>query len=448
MVAVLRCSNEEIRRVVKNGLEKVAVEVMGSIYKSDVAVKIRIYKPSMLIMEINDERDLQSARFAKKLSSNLFIIGIPTNEETINGVLETEEIDDIYLPKDEKFFKFRAKNWVDIASKRVSAASADMCRGKNAFKTPVWSRSVKFKIRNEHDIALFWEYFINDKRFDASGALSSVRVCCLVFESLLERLERLSVVYEENDMHHFVTIRELPQNVKYKNEKLDMLIAAHDTNIGYEFKKEAGTLSIFTPKAAAFELRFAAQDQIEQPKRAAAISYEAKTTYVHDDRIFRLLKLGGGGEIFSAKSFVASNDVNDEDIESLADIESQIGRFLESSVNKLEKLNKLGELFLKYSAAIEKFIEFNDLTVGVGELADILINLNAKTNEETLDKLLFYVSNIKEDLASWRVRVFVFQDANNVHYLDASLISSIVAAKSQIDPNSKEIVQSSELELF
>ena len=102
----------------------------------------------------------------------------------------------------------------------------------------MWSRSVKFRIRDEQDIALFWEYFLNDRRFEGSkSTLAWVRACCAIFEELLSDLARLSIVFEENDLHYFVSIRGLPQHIEHYKKALESASLKSGYNIEYDFKK-------------------------------------------------------------------------------------------------------------------------------------------------------------------------------------------------------------------
>lgn len=447
MRVIIQCAADETAVEIRNQFEKIAVETLKTANIEESFEKLEAYHFEIAVCEINDVGDAESIKFLRQKSPKIFIVALPRHGGLLRELCGAE-VDDIYSERvEDAIFLIRAKNWIELAAKRANQLSSiAKYSGKNVFSIPVWSRSVKFRIRDEQDIALFWEYFLNDRRFEGSkSTLAWVRACCAIFEELLSDLARLSIVFEENDLHYFVSIRGLPQHIEHYKKALESASLKSGYNIEYDFKKNSGVLSAFKAKEATYSLKFDGASRHERPDFDAI---EEKTTYAQDDRVFRLLKLARSGEIFCAKNFLASNDIEDEDIEALADIESQIGVFLDSSAPKLSKLHKLGEFFLRYSSIIEKFMEFNDLTVGVSELADMLINLNTKTSEQTLDRLLFYVFNIKEDLASWRAHIFVFKDAQNIHYLDSSLLSTLISAKSEVDLATREKAYSSELELF
>ena len=44
----------------------------------------------------------------------------------------------------------------------------------------------------------------------------------------------------------------------------------------------------------------------------------------------------------------------------------------------------------------------------------------------TYKKMLLFLSNIILDLSTWRKIVFIEQSANDIHYMDSSLFSSIL----------------------
>ena len=133
-------------------------------------------------------------------------------------------------------------------------------------------------------------------------------------------------------------------------------------------------------------------------------------------------------DVISAKEFmqnflyefsVRKVEVLDEKIEEI------IGRFY---MNKDEKLlEELADYFLELSEFIKNAGRFNKLVFAMIEVSEILRDLKEDYDFELLVDFLF---NLMKDLNKWIDSIFISQYAINIHYLDDSLISSIIQIES------------------
>ncbi len=117
-----------------------------------------------------------------------------------------------------------------------------------------------------------------------------------------------------------------------------------------------------------------------------------------------------------------------EEIQELGDIETEINQHLHELENRdMHALPEIISKLLKFSSVLNSLIEFKELAFSISSLANLLDTQDiTKMDERAYRKMLLFLSNIIYDLASWRNVVFVEQSANDIHYMDSSLFSSIL----------------------
>ena len=118
-----------------------------------------------------------------------------------------------------------------------------------------------------------------------------------------------------------------------------------------------------------------------------------------------------------------------EDIEELSEIESEMEEFI-ATFNEYKDFSALSSLsakLLKYGTTVSLLIEFEDLSYAIKSLATLLETIQENDVDETIHKKIeLYLSNILLDLSNWRRTIFIDQVANDIHYLDSSLFSTIL----------------------
>jgi PAS domain S-box-containing protein len=116
------------------------------------------------------------------------------------------------------------------------------------------------------------------------------------------------------------------------------------------------------------------------------------------------------------------------EIQELDEIEQEIQHLLSLLEDKdQEHLNQIVLRLVKFSSVVSNLLEFKELAFSLSSLADLLGKQNVKElDDETFKKMLLFLENIISDFSSWRKIVFVDQTANDIHYMDSSLFSSIL----------------------
>ncbi len=113
-----------------------------------------------------------------------------------------------------------------------------------------------------------------------------------------------------------------------------------------------------------------------------------------------------------------------------------------------EYFEKVAEQFSAYATIMEKNLEFRDLGFSLAKLTNLLYqNIEALTNHSQKKKILITLNSIVEDLVSWTQSILKYKTAIDIHYLDASLLSSIIQFEMIFTPTSNE-EDEEELEFF
>ena len=88
---------------------------------------------------------------------------------------------------------------------------------------------------------------------------------------------------------------------------------------------------------------------------------------------------------------------------------------------------EVAEIFMRFNTIFEFNRDFKDIAVSIGHLIFVLKTLKIENLDNSQkDMLGLFFDSIMDDLAKWYQEVIVEQSANDIHYLDASLLSSIV----------------------
>lgn len=129
----------------------------------------------------------------------------------------------------------------------------------------------------------------------------------------------------------------------------------------------------------------------------------------------------------SASEYILNIDFDIGSIEELDDLEIDTLNTIEANEYIMQdSLVESSILFENYAKVIRTLYEFKGLSYTLVILKDLL----AKTeydmlNKDTKKKISFYLKSIISDLQTWRISIFVTKEAEDIHYLDKTLMSSI-----------------------
>lgn len=140
------------------------------------------------------------------------------------------------------------------------------------------------------------------------------------------------------------------------------------------------------------------------------------------------LGISTSGSTVSAKEFFEKHDVESEDILELCSLEEMIRDTIysmEYSQNLARDFLTLMENFRKFGTVIFYFEEFNDISKVLNDMGNLLEKgLELNLIEETILQILVLLEGLINDLHKWAQEIFIQKCAEDIHYLDNSIIAS------------------------
>jgi len=96
-----------------------------------------------------------------------------------------------------------------------------------------------------------------------------------------------------------------------------------------------------------------------------------------------------------------------------------------------ENLLQITEYIAMYIDVLNYLMEFEHLAYALKVLNDFLIALDPKElSNSNLQKFSLLFFSLLDDIEGWRYKIFVSVEANDIHYLDSSLLSSCLQIRS------------------
>ena len=141
----------------------------------------------------------------------------------------------------------------------------------------------------------------------------------------------------------------------------------------------------------------------------------------------------------SATAFCAEGSMDAMDIEDVVescDALAEVVQDYNVEYNKTYFLN-VKEHLNSYATVLEKNTEFRDLGYSLSKLSlSLEENLDSLVDHPNKKKILMILNAIVEDLIGWTEAVLKEKTAVDIHYLDASLFSSIIQFEMMLTPTS------------
>jgi hypothetical protein len=150
----------------------------------------------------------------------------------------------------------------------------------------------------------------------------------------------------------------------------------------------------------------------------------------------------------SAKVYIQEVNIDTELIEELDDLEEDTLNAIDQDefINQ-KSIIESANLFEQYAKVLNMMYEFEELAYTLTILKDLLNSTDFETLDDTTKNMIStYLSAIISDLRSWRISIFSSQNAEDIHYLDKTLLSSI--AQLQITLMPQENNSNDEIEFF
>ena len=190
-----------------------------------------------------------------------------------------------------------------------------------------------------------------------------------------------------------------------------------------------------------FQLDMDIKSSVEVKKESVELSAEAKKilTKTHENALCASEYIEN-----TAISFMGKIDgleaINDEIDKAILDFEK--------SPNKRTAMI-ICDNFQEYVDVLAELVDFVHLGFAIQTLIDFLSTLTEEQFEtDKVKKLSSMLLNLLHDLNSWRENVSITQVARDIHYLDASLLSSCIQVEAIFEEKSADVSGDDDIEFF
>ncbi len=268
----------------------------------------------------------------------------------------------------------------------------------------------------------------------------------------------LSVVNEKNKAENCPVIGVLLMLFKKKNIPLSdiFIICVHLKNSLLHFAYKNSFLNHDTIKEISLLMDYSFEGVINEyvvlyykddliPNKEKSEDEKKKTVELKKQVINTKLETASHT---SAELYFQEVDVDMDTIEELDELEGDTLDALSAQVAlNQNSLDESSNLFFKYSSVLGTMIEFEELSYTLKLLSDLLRETECESmSEDTKFMVDIYLKAIISDLKSWRKAIFIQMEAEDIHYLDKTLLSSIAQIQMTLLP--EEESQDEEIEFF
>lgn len=304
---------------------------------------------------------------------------------------------------DNELIRMRLANYFELVThKKQSLFHTDAI---NLFDKSVFSRMVTFKLDSYTAIVEFWDYF-RDEQFKEYENIDASIATLYAFALWLSRNDlECKIVKETNPSSLYLTI--CPMDF-ISEQVVKNILLKHDKGVAYLRDENRLSLKLDRLDPESSKDVSAGVLEIDDTKRKILGK-------MHLDKI-------------SAAEFVETTAISFmSKVDSLADIEDRISDALITFENgpSTEKTHLIANAFSSYVEVTRLLVEFGHLVFAIETLADVIVGVTQEQlTPKEVTKFTTLMLHLVTDLATWRENIFIKQEANDIHYLDASLLSS------------------------
>lgn len=363
----------------------------------------------------------EATKFIKKLLPHTMIIALSALDDELakNKMLSLGAEDYLTKPIDPTRITLRIEHYLNIIAFRKQHHIESKQTAINPFDKRVFSKKIIYNIENKNNLMEFWDDCLNTQT--AITDMSDVVRLMYGFGLwLLKNDFRFEIYIESNNECTYLT---LLHKGTLRQKIVKNILFKHYAYLHYFFNYQ---LLSFKLKNILAEIT-TKEKKVKQP-------LENNTHLTLD-----------------AKQYIEITPIN---FLSKIDHLDLINDKIDLAILEFEKMPNCTSMRLvcnelkSYTNVLAQLMEFEHLGYALEMLVNNLLTLEESSfNHETTKKTAIILLNIVSDLASWRENIFIKQSAIDIHYLDASLLSSCMQLESIFEPES-ESNDDNEIEFF
>ena len=199
-----------------------------------------------------------------------------------------------------------------------------------------------------------------------------------------------------------------------------------------EYQKEKISLYKFSLEDILAHRFFSVSDlPIVQPSKKEPQIIDSKLSI----RDIGLLRMTHAQNTITAKEFISEMDDSfTEDLQDLKNIEYVLGDAIENFEHEpsLQNIQSIANALAMSASSINFLLEFAEFANALKSLATFLFEIQEESIPNAAAIINSLLPALYSDLVSWRVQIFDLVDANDIHYLDSSIFSSILQLQVKI----------------
>lgn len=376
----------------------------------------------------------------KEIQPSVMIIGLSAldDKESKQSMLLGGVEDYLTKPIDSELFEQRVNNYISIIS--LKKASLFNKNAINPFSSKIYNRKHINFIDSEESIAQFWDFTLNNTNFACHDMFEHIRIIYGISKWLIKLKQEFTIEIEENDNNVFIMMVGIGA---IKKQTIKNIVNKHLPNALFMVRN--GTLYLELEKIIC-EIKEETQDENEDE-----VSNKTKSGKILSDESRNILTKTHY-EAISAREFMDNTPLEImPKLDNLEETESSIANHLITFENNPSKeLIELVCLDLEeYCEVIQLLLEFEHLKFGITSLVEFLRTLDEEEfKSEKLKDFISHLLYLLTDMTGWRETVFVKQEAIDIHYLDASLLSSCLQLESTFEETGVDVDEGDDLEFF
>lgn len=375
-------------------------------------------KIDLLFMDIMMPKmnGITATKRIKKFDKKVMIVAVTALDDEVSKeqmVLNGAE-DYIVKPIDSYVFNRRVKNYLELIKNRHKK-SYDT-NGINLFTAKIYNRYTIYRVIDRVTLAEAWEYYLSERQNRAPHLVECIRIVYAISAFLIDKGKSVNIVSEENEEYLFITLL----GIEYVDETILKNIL---------FKHYPDGQFILKDKKLSFKLQKSHYSKQELESENAE----------EEHKILRKTHL----EKIDAERFLEETPLNviskAEELEDLCeDMDATLFQYEKSG--DLSLIMIIADILKHFATVMDEMLEFQHLAHSIFSMEQFLKHIDGiDMSEENKKLLLKLLGGLMEDLTLWQKTIFVTKEAVDVHYLDSSLLSSVLQIESALtDTNVRE----------
>jgi len=466
---------DDNRMILKVACRKLKeIEIYEACDGLEAIEQAKAHTPDIILMDVMmpNMDGFEATKAIKGFLPNTIVIVVSAiqDEETENRMISIGATAYLTKPVDLKLVRYKLQNFIDLLKHRRHAAQASgRYQAVNPFSNDVRSMKVTYHISGEEELMDFgtWlmDQYYRTNHTESSRFDRSLKFFYHVLQPVIRNGQICDVIVEDGyDMLYVSFVR--PTCDAFEN-----LFNDERHVLGEDLREENGfvyvrvCLSHSLSEESSAPIKQASEtppslaipaveeggfiDFDDEPSDIGQESPEEARVIEESER--EMLRQHFDNKI-TADAYV--DDIGGELVDEIHDLvekeeewEHLVLELTEAPSTDIAQ--RLGQSIASYSTVINNLYEFQTIAYALSSLSVFLQHIpESLFVGKEHRKITMLLEAIRSDLVNWRNEIFIQQSAQDIHYLDASLLSSCMQLESILTSVKVEDDSEDELELF